>query len=164
LATVEKFEKNHFQPLTMADPLTIIGTTAAVIDLAKLSWNIVNTAYRYYCDVSEGETLDEDQTLEEITRGVKSVLDDLSNPRGRYGSSLTTLVSRSKAIGEEILQILEKAKLGEARSLRASMKASLKSIWTKDKVDKLRSELDHIMIQLGVHLQVMTRYGLSLLC
>jgi hypothetical protein len=138
----------------MADPLTIIGTTAAVIDLAKIAWKILDTAYK--CYQSESGTLEEDESLEKITTAMNDALGKLSSPQVKSGS-LTPLISRCQAIGEEILGILGKTKGGKDRSFRTSIKVSLAKFWNQEKVERLRTELDHIMVQLGVHLQLITR-------
>ncbi|KAK1758148.1 hypothetical protein QBC47DRAFT_373811 [Echria macrotheca] len=146
----------------MADPFTAIGTTAAVIDLTKLAWKIVSTAYSCYASGAQASA--EDESLEDVIRALRQILDanigmempvrlnDMESTE-----NIDKLRCRCRVIGQEILEILHKSKVGKANSLRAAIKVSLKSIWTEEKIAKLRSELDSITAQLTVHLQVIAR-------
>jgi hypothetical protein len=142
------------QPLAMVDPLTIIGTTGAVIGIAKLAWEVVDTAYKFY--TSEPGALEGDDTMEKIAKEMNSSLDKLSHQTTSSGG-LEALVSRCKKVGEEIITLLDTTKAGEERSVRKSINTSFRKIWTKEKLEKLRKELDHIMTQLSIHLQILTR-------
>ena len=146
----------HTLSIVMADPFTAIGTTAALIELIKVSWKIVNTAHS--CYVSETEAPVEDETLEGIICAMHRSLANLHVPtQPSAAGDFSGLITRSKAISQEILEILEKSKIERAQSLSASIKVALKNIWTKEKISKLRSGPDSILTQLSVHLQLLAR-------
>lgn len=94
-----------------------------------------------------------DETLEVIIHDMHGSFANLPtqpSASGDFGS----LIIRSKAVGQDILDILEKSEIERAQSLRGSIKVALKTMWTRDKIAKLRSELDSVLSHLSLHLQV----------
>jgi hypothetical protein len=148
----------------MADPFTIIGTTAAVLSFAQYAGNIILTAYSLYDSATDITA--ENRRLEDATSELNQLLDDLStdavaNPQSGQEKSIAELAAASRGLGDRILKLLKKTKVQRSHSVRESIRAAMATVWTKSVVNNLRKDLGFCTTQLSLHLQIIMRYYLS---
>ncbi|KAE9365563.1 hypothetical protein N431DRAFT_563443 [Stipitochalara longipes BDJ] len=140
----------------MADPFTIIGTTSAVISFAQFAGKIISTAYSLY-DSTTNSTAQNDR-LEDVTSKMNQLLDTLgaqktAKPQSSQDKSIAELAANCHSLGDKILKLLKETKAKKTHSVRESIRAAMATVWTKNKVENLRRDLDRCINQLTLHLQ-----------
>ncbi|KAG4430372.1 hypothetical protein IFR05_014142 [Cadophora sp. M221] len=118
----------------MADPFTIIGATAAIIQLSHFAGKIIQTAYSIYNSTSDQTTSHE--SIENVTSKLTSLLADLHNgssPQDGQNQGLPDLAKKT-------------------HSLRVSLKAGFKTHWMKTDVEALHKELADCQNLLGLYM------------
>lgn len=144
----------------MADPLAIIGATAAVLQSSQFTGKVIYTACSLYGSVSGHTTTDEN--IKKVTLTLKDLLNDLESNNNINVStgptSLPDIIVHCQAVGGKLLAILEKTRAKDDLSVRESLKAGIKSVWKKSEMNELRQELESCVNQLGVHLVAIFRY------
>jgi hypothetical protein len=148
----------------MVDPFTIIGTTSAVLSFAQFAGNVVSTAYGLYS--SSSESTEENAGIEDVTRKMTTLLDDLqaqvdSKSQSSQEGSIVHLAAHCRSLGEKIISLLKKTKTKKTKkthSLRECIRATTATVWTKGVISDLRKELEFCMNQLSLHLATIFRY------
>ncbi|KAK4228722.1 hypothetical protein QBC38DRAFT_474579 [Podospora fimiseda] len=138
----------------MADAFSIIGVTAALIDLTIHAGKVVRIAYSIYKSGTKSST--EDDRLEDFTTKLVHVLDKLKDNsaiQGSHDANFVSLVDHSKKLGQEVLDLLNAAKPMAGNSIRESIRSTVATIWNEKKIEDLKKELEYCTIQLQVHIQ-----------
>ncbi|KAE9364219.1 hypothetical protein N431DRAFT_388199, partial [Stipitochalara longipes BDJ] len=142
----------------MADPLTIVGTTAAVLDLALFIGEVISTAWELH-ETASGST-EQNALLEDDTLVLGRLLDTLDASSAARQSleegRLTHVASHCRKLGQNILELLQKSK-SKRKSRREAIRAALSTVWNKSALDDLRREQAFCMTQLNLHLQSIMR-------
>ena len=149
----------------MADPFTIIGTTSAVISFVQFAGGIIVTAYSLYESPTDSNS--ENDQLEDATAKMNQLLDTLivenaAESQSSHVKSITALATICHILGVKILALLKKTKVKKAHSLRESIRATMITVWTKNKVSELQKDLEFCTTQLTLHLQTIMRYDLNI--
>jgi hypothetical protein len=145
----------------MADPFTIIGTTAAILDFAQFVGKIIYTAYSLYD--SESSSTPENARLEDVTLKMNQLLDSLQAgeaaiSQSNQEESIAQLVAHCRGMGQRIITLLKKTKPKTTSSLRECIRAAMATVWTKSVVSDLKKELGFCVTQLNLHIQAIMRY------
>ncbi|KAL2075767.1 hypothetical protein VTL71DRAFT_710 [Oculimacula yallundae] len=133
----------------------IIGTTAALLQLSEFTVKVVYSAYGLYSS-GANQTV-ENESIENITSKLSSLLDSLHNDplsQSSENQAFTELVRRCQGVVERLLSLLKKCEAKKPKSVRQSLRASIRTQWAKTDVEALYEELQDCQNLLGVFLIV----------
>lgn len=133
----------------MADPLTILGAAAAVVQIVDTTLRLVTTAKEVYAS-SDGSVLEHAELLR-LTDDLQKMnaqlayiplqIDD-SNVIDHHDLAIRQLCCSCNEIGKELLDRLASLKMKEGESGRlASMEYALKYMKNKKKLDSLAARV-----------------------
>jgi len=148
----------------MADPLSIIGGTAAIIDLAKCVWKILDTAKTLYDadDQNSAETL----RMETVSKEMEETLHRMSAIDTKYRQKypeIAPLVDECRKVGEDILKILEKIRPQQQGKVWQAVKGSVRLLLKREQLEKLLRDQNSIKTQLIAALQSVMMYACQFL-
>lgn len=144
----------------MPDPFSIIGATAALIDLTVYAGKIVRAAYNAHETAST--ITPENEKLEEAIGHLNQLLDKLAaGSATSQDPGMVELTVHCQNLGQKMVALLKKTKVKDNQSLRQCIRAAIKTVWVKKDIDELKKELDLCTSQLGLYIQGAMRYVLS---
>jgi hypothetical protein len=133
------------------DPISIIGTAAAVLDLITFGYKIITCAVELRS--STVGALEENTNREAVTRDIQYILGGLKRPDGKNGGSeLEELRKRSVKVASEISVALNKITIGPDASKRAALAAAIRTLWNKKDIAELEGRLRGLSHELNLHL------------
>jgi len=139
----------------MADPFTIIGTTAAIIDLTICAAKVIKIARDAY---KSGSTTPENENLKAVMDNFVQLMDKL-DAQESLGSGMGTaeLITRCRNLAEKIFCLIEKMQPKQSNSVVSSLRAAITTISLNTDVEQLKTELDICMNMLNSHIQNIMR-------
>ncbi|KAK0105691.1 hypothetical protein ONS95_004218 [Cadophora gregata] len=144
----------------MADPFSIVGSAAAILQFSEFAGKVIYTACDLYSSVS-GHTRTNEGT-EKVTLTLQDLLCSLQTQHGSghpagQDVAFAELINRCRFLGNKLLLILKKIRTRKGHSLRESLKSGMMTVWKKSEMDDLRRELESCSNQLGLHLVAIFR-------
>ena len=136
----------------MADPFTIIGVTAALIDLTVFAGKIVRAAYNAHETAST--MTPENEKLEDAIGHLDQLMNKLqAGSATSQDPGMVELTIHCQSLGQKIVALLKKTKVKDSQSLRQCIRAAIKTVWVKKDIDELKKELDFCTSQLSLYVQ-----------
>jgi len=140
------------------DPISIIGTAAAVLDLVTFGYKLITCTAELQS--STVGALEENTDREVVTCHIQSILGSLKKPDGKDGENeLEELRKRSVKVASEISVSLNKIKIVPGASKRAALAAAIRTLWNKKDIAELDSRLRGLSHELNLHLTANSRYA-----
>lgn len=144
------------------DPLTAVSLAGTIVQFVDFSSKIVSKGYHLYTS-GEG-SLPENERLNYVTSDLKALSMRLKH-HDRLGCStkdeqaLEDMASRCSAISDELLAKLEKLRVSKNAKHRRwkSFRQALKSVWSKEDLDRLAATLREYRDQLEFHILLSLR-------
>jgi len=150
----------HTSPEQKMDPFTAISLAAAVVQFVDFSTKLISGAREIYTSVS-GQT-EENRSVESITREMTSLASKLSSAANSQQSedekSLYRLAGDCKIVADQILDLLNRIKPRDPRSMRQSAWSALKNKLHEKERAELESRLQNCRNQLGLQLNFIMRF------
>jgi hypothetical protein len=144
------------------DPLTAVSLAATVLQFVDFGSKIVSKGYHLY-KAADG-SLSENEQLAYVITDLKSLNARLKHHeklscRTRDEQTLEDLSYRCSAIADVLLTKLDKLKVEKGVKFRKwkSFRQALKSVWTKEELDKLAEILSGYRNQLEFHVLLSMR-------
>jgi hypothetical protein len=139
------------------DPVSAIGTAAAVLDLITFGYKIITCAAELHS--SSVGALEENTDREAITRDIQFILGSLKRPDVKDGGNvLEELRKRSVKIASEISVSLNTIKIGPSASKRAALAAAIRTLWNKKALADLYDRLRGLSNELNLRLTADSKY------
>ncbi|KAK4040863.1 hypothetical protein C8A01DRAFT_45882 [Parachaetomium inaequale] len=121
--------------------------TARSTVLDKYFMHVFSGAHAIY--QSHSGTSDGNAVLQAIARDVKS-LSDAVVVEHAHSEDLRVLVTESRRVAVELLDVLEKLKVRGPKSHYKSLKVALRDAWGRDEIDSLEQRLSSLQAQISV--------------
>jgi len=146
------------------DPLSALGLASNIVQFVDFTAKLVSKGHKIY--QSDNGTLIENDELEATTRKIidlnNRVVDSFerSPHRAEFDKTdrdIKDICISCNKIAEQLLKVLETLKPGVRHSKWHSFRQALKSVWTKEKIEKLKAELDGYRKHLDTTLLVSLR-------
>ena len=138
----------------MADPLTIIGGIAAVLDLISFGYKIISVAAELKESTGELEINNERDI---IVRDIEVILGNLRQRSMDEDHSFGRLRQSSLVIATEFKSALDKLKIHGNITKWKTMKVAFVNIWDKKKLQELDSRLRGLTLELNTHITANSR-------
>lgn len=139
----------------MADPLTIIGTTSAILSFVEFSGKVIKTA-RSLHDSASGSTQSHErlESMMEQTRGLLAEMKQQQAWRsGRAAQDDTPIiVGHCESLGNDMLRLLEKTKKKKEGSLTDTIRTASRTIRIEGAVKDLQNQHASCMTILNTHI------------
>ena len=146
-------------PVAM-DPFTALGAASAVATFVELSYDLVSNA----CDIYESVSgmPKEDQQLGFVVGELKRLSESMISMKPTLDQSdaeraMDKVASRYSSLSNKILEILARSQAKDARSLRQSAIAALRSKWSEKEKAELKKQADECRELLHFQLTVLMR-------
>lgn len=146
------------------DPISALGAAAAILQFLDFSMKLVSKASEIKKS-ADGVTVEHSHiltaadviatqchTLETVARGRKSSPDPLPGEE-----TLAALCEQTLLAAQTLQQALEGLRTTGTRSTFKSFRAAIKSVWDKDRIAGMRSQLEEIRSQLMLSLLIVLR-------
>lgn len=141
------------------DPLSAIGLASAIVAFVDFSWNLVTGTWEVYHSL-DGVTA-ENARLEDAAHGLESLTQALKADipvKTKAEENIQGLAKDCEAYAKELKDLLNEMKItGRKFWLGKSLIAKLKSHRNKDKVDRLKCQLQEFRAQIQLNLTVILR-------
>lgn len=150
------------------DPLSAFSLAAGVIQVVDYGTRILSTTYEIYQSGSghtarnvELSTLSRE--LSGLSEQLQSRLCDVKRPPEASESALLDLCRRCMEASAELQSAIDGLRAKGKKRIRVaacSFVSALKSIWTEDRVERLRDRLTEIRSQMTMAILVCILYGI----
>ncbi|KAL6716098.1 hypothetical protein ACLMJK_005664 [Lecanora helva] len=139
------------------DPVTSFGLAANVLQFGSFCWNLIDEAKQIY-ESGTGAS-EENDVLEFVADKINSFNNTLtaSSTLGAIPETIRMLASRSKAVANELLTVLDTIKVKGTRRKWRSFLQALRSVWNKKQIEQLVTRLDRLRSAIQYGLQAITR-------
>lgn len=138
----------------MADPLTIIGGIAAVLDLISFGYKIISVAAELKDSTGE---LDINKERDIIVRDIEVILGNLRPGSTDEDYHLGRLRQSSLVIATEFKSALAKLKIDGNITKWKTIRVALANIWDKKKLQELDSRLRGLTLEVNNHITANSR-------
>jgi hypothetical protein len=138
----------------MADPLSIIGGIAAILDLISFGYKIVSVAADLHDSTGELEVNSEQNV---IISDIEAILGNLRPSSSAEKNDFEPLRQRALIIATELKTALDKLKIDGNHSKWKAIKVAMRNIWDKKKVQELDQRLRGLTLELNTHLTANSR-------
>lgn len=151
------------------DPLSALSVAASAIQFIDFSTKIISKGQRLYHSTT-GALLENDETetitkrLKDLAQGLQAPLQS-SNPTSNEESALKDITQECLSTAHELTQELEKLKIPNGSKHRRwkSIRQALKSAWSKEKLEKVKTRLAELKEDLRTHVLICMRGQVDLL-
>jgi len=133
----------------MADPLTIVGGIAAILDLISFGYKVVSLAAELKDSAGEIEANSEHKV---VINDIEVILGNLRPRDNAKLHDLEPLRQRSLLIATEFKTALDKLKIDGKHSTWKVMKVAIRNVWDKKKILELDNRLRGLSLELNTHL------------
>lgn len=138
----------------MADPFTIIGGIAAVLDLISFGYKIISVAAEL--KDSTGElAINTERNI--IVGDIEIILGNLRPSSADEDYNLGRLRQSSLVIATEFKSALAKLKIDDKIGKWKSIRVALANIWDKKKLQELDSRLRGLTLEVNTHIAANSR-------
>jgi hypothetical protein len=138
----------------MADPLTIIGGIAAILDLISFGYKVVSVAAELKDSPGELEVNSEQSV---IVQDIEAIVGDLRPRDGAEQDDFEPLRQKALVIATELKTALDKLKLDGKHSAWKAMKVAIRNVWDREKLQKLEQRLRGLTLELNTRLTANSR-------
>jgi hypothetical protein len=145
------------------DPASIIGITSGIIAFIDFTQKFFSLALSIYDERSNPNLGVE--TFGEVTVKMKDLVHGLISESQGQGHSqeemnITLLASQCHDLANDIIQRLQRIKV-KKRSLIETLKATSRTLWSRNEITRMQDRLDRYANQLNLHLTATMRYGFA---
>lgn len=138
----------------MADPLSIIGGIAAILNLISFGYKIVSVAADLHDSTGELDVNSEENV---IVNDMEAILGNLRPINGAEKNDFEPLRQRALIIATELKTALDKLKIDGNHSKWKTIKVAIRNIWDRKKVQELDQRLRGLTLELNTHLTANSR-------
>ena len=147
------------------DPLTALGIASNAVQLAEFSSRLISRGHQIF--KSTDGALTENLELEAIASGLLKMnntlarslrSDELHRTLSDDDKELQAICEGCRCVGTELINALQKLKIRGNHGKWKSFRQALKTIWSKDEIDKLSKRLEGFRKQLDTYILVSLRY------
>jgi hypothetical protein len=134
------------------DPASAVGIASSAIAFLEFTFHFVSTLYEIY-DVGKPRDTD---TLEKVSQQMEALCSDIQSKlptsgRNKEEDSMLLLTQQCHILSIQIINCVAKTKARSKERFQDIFKAAIKAVCTKDKIIRLRQNLDDCRAQLQTH-------------
>lgn len=154
----------------MLDPLSALSVAASAVQFIDFSTKIISKGQRLYHSTSGA--LPENDETETVTKRLKDLAQGLQAPlqsdiaASDEGNALKDITQECLDTAHELIQELEKLKVPNGSKHRRwkSIRQALKSAWSREKLEKVKTRLRELKEDLRTHVLIHMRCVYILIC